>query len=72
MMITPQKHLPLSSRLYRPRRYDLILCSIGGADTIMQHVGTGVITVFPHGEIKKRPGEKTWSDDDDREAETYN
>lgn len=52
-MIRPQRHLPPSSRLYRGCRYNLIHCSVGGADTIMQHVGTGVITVFPESKIKK-------------------
>ncbi len=75
-MITPQRHLPPSSRLHSGCRYNLIHCSVGSADTIMQHVGAGVITVFPEREIKKKDrhkkrGEKRWSDDDG-EAETYN
>lgn len=46
-MITPQRHLPSSSRLHSWCRYNLIYCSAGAADTIMQPDGTGVITVFP-------------------------
>ena len=52
-MITPQRHLPPSSRLHSGCRYNLIHCSVGGADTIMQHVSTGVITVFPERRMKK-------------------
>lgn len=74
-MITPQRHLPPSSRLHSGCRYNLIHCSAGGADTIMQHVGTGVITVFLERRMKKdrqkKMREKRWSDDDG-EAETYN
>lgn len=74
-MITPQRHLPPSSRLHSGCRYNLIHCSVGGADTIMQHVGTGVITVFAERRMKKtgtkKRGEKRWSDDDG-EAKTYN
>lgn len=60
-MITPQRHLPPSSRLHSGCRYNLIHCSVGGADTIMRHVGTGVITVFPErrtGKKKKKTGTK--------------
>lgn len=61
IMITPQRHVPPSSRLHSGCRYNLIHCSVGGPDTIMQHVGTGVITVFSREGWKKtdtKKGEK--------------
>lgn len=63
IMITPQRHLPPSSRLHSGCRYNLIHCSAGGADTIMQHVGTGVITVFPERRMKK-DRQKRWEKKD--------
>lgn len=53
IMITPQRHLPPSSRLHSGSRYNLIHCAIGGADTIMQGIGTGVITVVCERRMKK-------------------
>lgn len=75
IMITPQRHLPPSSRLHSGSRYNLIHCAVGGADTIMQGISTGVITVVCERRMKKarqkKRSEKRWSDDDG-EAKTYN
>lgn len=57
-MITPQRHLPPSSRLHSNCRYNLIHCSTGSPDTIMQHVGTVIITVFPERRMKKTDKKK--------------
>uniref|UniRef100_A0A3Q0T565 Shootin-1 n=1 Tax=Amphilophus citrinellus TaxID=61819 RepID=A0A3Q0T565_AMPCI len=56
-MITPQRHLPPSSRLHSGCRYNLIHCSVDG-----------VITVFPERRMKKdkhkkKRREKRWRDD---------